>query len=173
MARARRVYRQKDWQLRGVPGSPIIHTCSRPGRRDFERERVPKHVVDEWVRALPEVPLTIVSLLGWKETPDGESEYELYDFCGANDRPDDQRGKPTFQEWLSKHHVKRDIIVVEHPTIDYTRVPDEVIAAVGETIRTQLATGRTVYIMDSGGVQRTGRVCDALGYVSADGYTGQ
>jgi hypothetical protein len=113
---------------------------------------VPDNVIVEWVRALPGGPsLTVVSLLGRK--PSGKDEYSFYSFF--------TRGS-SLQRWLSEQDIGRDVCVVEHPTIDSTPIPHNVLDAIAGDILRLVAEGRTVVLMDSGGVQRVGQVCRHL-----------
>ena len=101
-----------------------------------------------------------VSLLGRK--PSGKSEFSFYSFCGGWDTQEERQGKPTFQEWLTQHHPGLGLKVVEHPTVDSTTIPDASLASIKRDVRRILDSGLTVILVDSGGVQRTGRVCSAL-----------
>jgi hypothetical protein len=98
--------------------------------------------------------VVVVSLLGHK--PDGTSEFSFYSFFG--------RGQ-SFQQWLDREYPEKTIKVVEHPTCDFRPVPKETLAAVASDILNLLSEGRTVVLVDSGGMQRTGQVCRHLGAI--------
>lgn len=107
---------------------------------------------------LPAGDLAVVSLLGQK--PDGTSEFSFYPFRGGYDGSD--KGLPTFEEWLAKHYPERAIVVRELPTIDFRPVPLETLQSAEAEIARLLQAGKTVVLVDSGGVTRTGAVCRHL-----------
>jgi hypothetical protein len=93
----------------------------------------------------------LVSLLGRK--PNGKDEYSFYSFFTRGVSP---------QHWLSELDIGREVCVVEYPTTDSTPIPHNVLDAIASDILRFVAEGRTVVLMDSGGVQRTGEVCRYL-----------
>jgi len=138
-----------------------------------------------WVDGLPgQVGTSIVSLLGRKPArrgiqlrssarrrergarlaTDGRSEFAFYSFRGGFDSPDHRPGCPTFQEWLDQWHGDRGLHVFEYATTDVEPLLPEVLAAVSTKIRDLLSEARTVVLVDSGGIGRTGRVCKHLGF---------
>jgi len=110
-------------------------------------------VIDQWFNNLPGPNTVIVSLLGTK--PDGVSEHSFYSFYK----------KQTFQEWLLDRYPDRPIQVIEHPTIDFTTISNEVLAAVESDVTRLLSKGLTVILVDSGGETRTGTVCKFMQFV--------
>jgi hypothetical protein len=148
-----------------------LYTCARPGRshgRDIKQ--IPDIWVDAWVHGMPTCEkLFIVSLLGSKD--DGMSEFSFYSFRSDLESPDtDQR--PTFQQWLDARHGSGRFQVLEFPTVDLKPLHPETLSKVISTIRDILLDGRTVVLMDSGGIGRTGRVCHSLGFVQvSDAYS--
>jgi hypothetical protein len=127
---------------------------------------VPDDVVRQWVRGLPGGAKTvIVSLLGRKSSPSGVSEFSFYSFHGASDRSEERRGRPSFQEWLCNQFPGRPIKVVEHPTYDFQALPAETLEAVASDILRELSAGSSVVLIDSGGQERTARVCGYMGFV--------
>lgn len=96
----------------------------------------------------------MVSLLGHK--PDGKSEFSYYSFY--------EKGQ-SFQQWLDQNYEERAIWVLKHPTCDRRPVSDETLAAVASDISKFLSEGRTVVVVDSGGVERTGQVCKHMGAI--------
>jgi hypothetical protein len=83
----------------------------------------------------------------------GESEWSFCSFHKA--------GRP-FQDWLDEHYATKAIQVTEHPTTDSVRVSYEILTKVSADISRHLHSGRTVVVMDSGGMERTGQVCSYL-----------
>jgi hypothetical protein len=116
----------------------------------------------DWLQGLPkeETVCVIVSLLGRKPEPDGRSEFSYYSFKGASE---DRPSSPTFQEWLDRTMTPGKFIVIEHPTIDTKPISSEVVTAIVGCIVANLAAHRTVVVVDSGGVSRTGAVIRHLG----------
>ena len=154
--------RLRSWRLPSVSGS-CFFTCGRPGRSGGKSAQVPDELVDRWVEGLPRQVDTIISLLGRKNGPNGKSEFSFYSFCGAADHAAERLGRPTFQEWLHRHHPNRMFLVIECPTYDGVAVPPEVIRRVHDDLKHLFAEKRSPVIVDSGGVQRTGFVCRAMG----------
>ena len=70
--------------------------------------------------------------------------------------------KPTMWQWMDAH-AGRSIIVHEFPTEDRLPIAAEQLEAVTEAVKSLVAAGAVVVVMDSAGSQRTGAVCDALG----------
>ncbi len=159
----------KRW--RSPDGSLQLYTCARPGRSKGKDQTIENKTVDEWVRGLPGGSNTvIVSLLGRKNGPGEKSEFSFYPaFYGDWDQPKERRGKISFQEWLDRHHKDRGISVVEYPTYDAVPVPEATLRAVADGILRLLSESRTVILMDSGGQERTGRVCGHMGFVENTG----
>ena len=120
-------------------------------------------VVDSWVAGLPNPNTAIVSLLGRKMSEAGRSEFSYYSFCSEFDVASERGDRPTFQEWLNQNHNQLEIIVREHPTYDGRPVSYETLAIVKDEITSLLSAGRTVVVVDSGGMDRTGRVSRYLG----------
>lgn len=162
-------YRLRRWRSSSSPERIRFFTCARPGRsgRDESRfDRVADDVVHLWVRGLPDgEEAVIVSLLGRKNGPDGMSEFSFYSFHGGWDLPVERRGRPSFEEWLQRWHKNRRIKVLEHPTYDFRRIPQETLRAVASDVLRELSAGRTVVLIDSGGEQRTGQVCRYMGFI--------
>lgn len=92
-------------------------------------------------------------MLGKK--PNGSSEYSFYSFYP----------RETFQAWLDRHHADLSLEVVDHPTIDFQKIPPEVLETARTDIIRFLEEGRTVVVVDSGGETRTGQLCRYLGFV--------
>jgi hypothetical protein len=159
----------KRW--RSPDGSLQFYTCARPGRSKGKDQTIENKTVDEWVRGLPGGSNTvIVSLLGRKNGPSGKSEFSFYPaFYGDWDQPKERRGKISFQEWLDRHHKDRGIRVVAYPTYDAVSVPKKTLHAVADEIFRLLLQGRMVILMDSGGQERTGQVCEYMGFVENTG----
>ena len=118
---------------------------------------MPDDLVHEWVKQLPEANTAIVSLLGAK--PDGMSEFAFYSFCSGLESQAERRARPSFQEWLDRWHPERGILVIEHPTRDFSRISDDALKDIAEDIFRLTAEGRTVILVDSGGETRTSFVC--------------
>ena len=142
-------HRLRHWRLPALPGDVVFHTCARPGRSKNSYGKVPDNILRKWVSKLPaESDVAVVSLLGEKR--DGTSEYSFYSFHA--------KGR-SFQQWLDKNCPTKGVQVVEHPTIDFDRVPTETMEAVASDISRLLSEGRTVVLMDSGGEERIRQVC--------------
>jgi hypothetical protein len=150
----------RRWRI-GAP-SRFFHffTCARPGRKRDQATKnaqIPDEEVSRWVLGLCRPNTAIVSLLGRK--PDGLSEFSFYSFRGSSDRPSERQSRPTFQEWLDRLHPDLSIMVREHPTCDFKPIDRQTLDAIASDIRELLVMGRTVVVVDSGGVTRTGIVC--------------
>ncbi len=154
----------KCWEIGVEPSSGLMFfTCARPGRSLGPDNDVPDDVVSNWVRGLPGPNTVIISLLGRKRNRKQLSEFSYYSsFCGEWDTPLERDNKPSFQEWLQQHHNDLDILIREHPTYDDTDVPSTTICAISTDVHRFIEEGRTVIVMDSGGVGRTGQVCEYL-----------
>ena len=160
----REPYRLRKWKLPDtVTGILTFHTCARPGRSGGRSHLVTDDVVDSWVAGLPNPNTAIVSLLGRKMSEAGRSEFSYYSFCSEFDVASERGDRPTFQEWLNQNHNQLEIIVREHPTYDGRPVSYETLATVKDEITSLLSAGRTVVVVDSGGMDRTGRVSRYLG----------
>lgn len=143
-----------------------MYTCARPGRSRGAQIAIRDAEVDNWIRKLPgERNLTIVSLLGRKNGPHGESEFKFYSFHGALDHESERRKRLSFQGWIDRRRFDRTIQVIEHPTYDGRMIPEEVLLAVSADIHGLLAEQACVVLVDSGGMQRTGRVCEFMDFV--------
>jgi hypothetical protein len=68
----------------------------------------------------------------------------------------------SFQEWLDRWHPDLSIELLEHPTWDYQRIPDDVCEVAAREIEALAASGRTVTVVDSGGQQRSGQLCSFM-----------
>jgi hypothetical protein len=123
--------------------------------------KISDEVVDVWLNGLPSSTgeTIIVSLLGGK--PRGPSEFSYYSFRGGFDQPKDRPGCPTWQEWLNSRYGSR-YVVCEFPTIDTEDVPERTKKILFKTILEFIQAGKTVIVVDSGGVGRTGRVITGL-----------
>jgi hypothetical protein len=153
-------YMLKRWRLDATREPLWFFTCARPGRNGNQASKtasVSDDVVHRWVLGLPGPHTAIVSLLGRK--PDGTSEFSFYSFYGGFDLPADNPGRLSFQSWLDKWHGSLSIILREHPTWDFKPMSPETLEAVSNEIRELASAGRTIVLIDSGGVTRTGRVC--------------
>ena len=147
--------RWRRWKIPPSSARTDFYTCARPGRSKGSKGKVSDRLLRDWVLGLPKKGnVVVVSLLGHK--PDGTSEFSFYSFFG--------RGG-SFQQWLDREYPKKAVKVLEHPTCDLQPVPNETLAAVASDILRLLSEGRTVVLMDSGGVQRTGQVCKYLGAI--------
>ena len=157
-------HRLTQWKRGMLPPGATFFTCARPGRsKDAQIKKVSDDLVHRWVENLPgEDGTAIVSLLGRK--PDGRSEFAFYSFRGGFDLASESLGRPSFQEWLNQWHVERKIEVFEYPTIDLEPIPPEILLAISSKVLDLLSKGWTVVLVDSGGVERTGRVCKHLGF---------
>ena len=88
-------FRLRRWKARLSKSEVIFFTCARPGRSKSSKGRVPDDVVDRWVHGLPDGnTTTVISLLGRKHGPTGESEFAFYSFSGG---PTLQQNVPTGQ----------------------------------------------------------------------------
>ncbi len=156
-------YKLRLWRIDGSPNPVSFHTCARPGRSTYKYKRKNNQVSDatvsQWVCGLPGPSTAIVSLLGRKPKRGNESEFSFYSFCGGWDTPLERRSKPTLQEWLMERHGDLQILVREFPTNDLCDIPPEELAAIADEIRELISTGRTVVVVDSGGIGRVGQVC--------------
>ena len=150
----------KRWKHGQSPNGRLF-TCARPGRSQGKRvNRIEDGCVDRWVKGLPRSPQTvIVSLLGTKSR--GRSEFICYSFRSEFDTA---VGRPTFQAWLDGRHGSGQFRVIEHPTVDYKRIPADTLHGIEENILSQLKAGHTVVLIDSGGESRTGQVCRSMGF---------
>ena len=156
-------YRLRKWKLPfPINGNSTFHTCARPGRSGGRWHNVADDVVDEWVSGLPKPSTAIVSLLGRKKGPKGLSEFSYYSFCSDHDLVSEQKDRPSFKEWLERHHHNLRIIVSEHPTYDTKPVDSDALAEIRGDIFNLLSVGHTVVVVDSGGVERTGQVVKHL-----------
>jgi len=146
----------KHWRLQ--PENLKFYTCARPGRSKGSKGDVPDKMLHEWVEGLPvNSAITVVSLLGQKPAT-GRSEWSFYNFH--------KEGR-TFQWWLNLKYPAKAIQILEHPTTDMEPISGMVMEAIARDVRSSLSEGRTVIIMDSGGVTRTRAVCEFLEAVSA------
>ena len=140
-----------------------LYTCARPGRSKGPSGSIPDSIVDQWVNGLPYTDsLAIISLLGRKHGPQGQSEYNFYSFCGGNDTESEREGQQSFQEWLNHRHGDKKIQVVEFPTYDFQPIPEETLDSCTSTIEDLLERGFTVILVDSGGETRTRVVCNHM-----------
>ena len=147
--------RLRRWRLPSSSVSAVFYTCARPGRSRGSKGKVPDKLLHDWMRGIPsESNVVVVSLLGEKK--DGTSEFSFYSFYA--------KGR-TFQQWLDQNYAERAVQVIEHPTVDFCRVPTETLEAAASDIAKLLSEGRTVVLMDSGGEQRSGQVCTHMGAV--------
>jgi len=133
-----------------------LFTCARPGRAlGRKKKTIDDSAVIQWLNGLPaaEAATAIVSLLGHKPDPDGHSEFSYYSFRSVHEnRP----GSPTFQEWLDRHTAHGKYVVIEHPTSDTLQISLDMISKITASILANLRENRTVVVVDSGGVSRTG-----------------
>ena len=158
-------YKLRRWKRPGEKSSLSFFTCARPGRSKGRSGKVEDAIVSRWARNLPGLPDTvIISLLGTK--PDGMSEYAFYSFRGGWET--DSR-KPTFQQWLAEKHPELHLTVIEYPTQDFQPIPPDILERIGDDIERNLADGKTVVVVDSGGETRTRQVCKFLGLVEDTG----
>ncbi len=143
----------RRWKQRTSQTPQNIHTAGRPGRSLGSRCQVPDETVSLWLERLRHLaPLSILSLLGAK--PDGRDEHSFYSFRTADG----------FRDWLARN-AGFDVTIENFPTVDYDEVPRELVREVETAVSAALAAGRSVLIMDSAGVQRSGAVCNAIGLV--------
>ena len=161
-------YNLQRWRIDISPSQDAcFFTCARPGRSKGGDNGVPDDLVSVWVRGLPGPNTVIVSLLGRKNDSRRLSELSYYSFYGKADKSSERENKVSFQEWLDLHHEDLGILVCEHPTYDsYTHDPCPIhpykLAAIRRDIQQLITEGRTVVVMDSGGVGRTGEVCEYM-----------
>ena len=159
-------YRLKRWKLQVEPDKDThFFTCARPGRSKDADTNVPDKTVSVWVNGLPGPNTAIISLLGRKYGPEGLSEFSFYTFRSAHDEPLERRRQLSFQEWLDSKHNDLQILVSEHPTYDFQKISVEQIAAIEADIRRFISEGRTVVVVDSGGLTRTGFLCKSIGAI--------
>lgn len=158
-------FKLRPWKISVSPGCDArFYTCARPGRSKGPDGAVPDDVVSSWVRGLPGPDTAIISLLGCKPDENCLSEYSFYSFGGAWDRPEERGGRPYFQEWLDQNHKELNILVRERPTNDNRPISSGTIEAIATDVHELNREGRTVVVMDSGGVGRTG---DVVAYLKA------
>ena len=140
-----------------------LFTCARPGRSlGRKKKTIDDMAVIHWLNGLPatEAVTTIVSLLGRKPEPDGQSEFSYYSFRSVHE---DRPGSPTFQEWLDRETAPGKYVVIEHPTTDTRPISLDLMNEITASILANLRASRTVVVVDSGGVSRTGAVVRHLG----------
>jgi hypothetical protein len=140
-----------------------LFTCARPGRTlGRKKKTIDDAAVIDWLNGLPaaETLTAIVSLLGRKPEPNGQSEFSYYSF---RSRHEDRPGSPTFQEWLDRATAPGRYVVIEHPTTDTRPIPLNLMNEITASILENLGAMRTVVVVDSGGVSRTGAVIRQLG----------
>jgi hypothetical protein len=128
-----------------------LFTCARPGRSKGSKAKVSDVVIREWLRGLPAGDIILVSLLGRK--PDTRSEWSFYTFH--------EQGI-TFQSWLDRERGARSIAIIEHPTTDMKTIQADMLEKVSRDVLRNLAAGKTVVLMDSGGYTRVRQVCKLL-----------
>lgn len=156
-------YRKRRWRAAAAPEPVEFYTCARPGRSHGSTKQIPETIVGKWVKGLPGLQTTIISLLGRK--PDGMTEFSFYSFSGKDDTVQEARGKIPFQEWLDRRHPDKDVRVIEHPTTDFCPIPQTTLDAISEDVQRLLLEGRTIVLVDSGGQTRTGTVCKYLNLI--------
>jgi hypothetical protein len=153
-------FRLREWVAPKDAGEGgRLFTCGRPGRGIFgtTKRLINDDVVEKWAQGLIAVGIdVIVSLLGKK--PDGHSEFQYYSFRSRAE----SNSKPKFQEWLN-HHGSR-FVVHEFPTVDLRGIAPDILEAASRCVIHQVSVGRTVVVVDTGGAQRTARICEAVGY---------
>jgi hypothetical protein len=143
-----------------------LFTCARPGRTlGRKKKTIDDAAVLEWLNGLPpaRTVTAIVSLLGRKPEPDGQSEFSYYSFRSLHE---DRPGSPTFQEWLDRVTIPGKYVIIEHPTTDTLAIPLDLMNEITASILENLKATRTVVVVDSGGVSRTGAVIRHLGLMS-------
>jgi hypothetical protein len=148
-----------------------FYTCARPGRSKdpaTKKARVPDDVVHRWVLGLPRPKTAVLSLLGRK--PDRTSEFTFYSFYGGFDSSHEHSGAMSFQEWLDHWHGDLSILVLEHPTEDFEQIDPANLDKIASDIRQLSQAGRTVVVVDSGGVTRTGQVCRHMHAAEVTGW---
>ena len=159
-------FKLHHWKFSHSSGNDsYLYTCGRPGRSKGQDEPVSQTLISCWVGGLPDpTNVVVISLLGRKRNRQELSEFSYYPFYGEWDSKKEREGKLSFQEWLDKWHPDINIRIIEHPTYDYDHrdIPPFVLKAVERDVRELTSAGRTVIVMDSGGVGRTGRVCAHL-----------
>lgn len=156
-------YRLKKWKLPlETNGGSTFYTCSRPGRSGGTAREVSDDVVNDWVSGLPGPSTAIVSLLGRKGSESGRCEFSHYSFRSSLKPTVSGEDRPAFQEWLDQNHPQLGIVVREHPTYDGRPVDEKTLALVSDDVKNLLSAGRTVIVVDSGGMERTGRVARHL-----------
>lgn len=139
----------KRWRRSSSRAVEPIYTRARPGRQRGANGSVPDSEISRWLNELPRNrPLSVISLLGQK--PDGRDEHSFYSF----------RNAAGFKNWLQ--NARPGTNVFAHPTTDFERVTPQSIEAIKIDFDRELAHGRTIVIVDSGGVERTRQVCNAL-----------
>lgn len=139
-----------------------LYTCARPGRSLGRRKNtINDATVIDWLNGLPKsgTITAIVSLLGRKPEPNERGEFSYYSFRSSHE---DIASRPTFQEWLDRATAPGKYIVIEHPTTDTRPIPFDLLNAITESILANLREARTVVVVDSGGVSRTGDVIQHL-----------
>ena len=160
-------YRLRRWKAGSAFGSVSFFTCARPGRTSIESTKwspVQDKVVHGWILGLPRPRPAIVSLLGSKPGT-GPSEFSFYSFYGGFDAPSSSQTKPSFRDWLAQKHPDLSVVLREHPTWDYQPVSEEVCNAAATDIALLVQDGHTVTLVDSGGQQRSGQVCNFMSAV--------
>ena len=168
-------YKLRRWKIYFSPDNPaFFYTCARPGRSQGSEEKVPDELVSAWVKGLSErvqglssEKVAIISLLGRKDGPRGKSEFSYYPFYGRWDKASERNNKLSLQEWLDQHHKDLQIVVSEYPTFDcdvynFMPIPPVKLANIEKAVMEITAEGRTVVVMDSGGIGRTGEVAEYL-----------
>lgn len=130
--------------------------------------RINDEVVNAWISGLPNSVegTIIVSLLGRK--PEGLSEFSYYSFRGGFDQSEDRPGCPAWQEWLSERFGST-YCVCEFPTVDTEPVPEVTKKLVVSAILRFMHSGKTVILVDSGGVGRTGNVVSTMKKMEVNG----
>ena len=93
----------------------------------------------------------------------GHKTNGVSEFCYPFRSVKESGSKPTFQEWLATNHGPR-FIVHEFPTVDKLPLDENIQSAIVEHVSGLLKINSVVVLVDSAGVQRTGRVCEALGF---------
>lgn len=166
-------YMLRRWQI--VPPASSLEsfffTCARPGRTSdpaTKYAQVSDETVHRWVLGLPGPDTAIVSLLGRK--PDGLSEFSFYSFYGGFDPPSEHPGRLSFHEWLDRWHGDLSIWVRQHPTWDFEAIEGPILDEIASDINELLAAGRTVVVVDSGGVTCTGMVCRHMHAAEVTGH---
>jgi len=154
--------RLKQWSVQCRTGVAHFFTCARPGRSKGKNQHVSDKDVSRWVDGLPGPRTAIISLLGRKGGPEGPSEFSFYSFFGGLDTAGERLNWPSFQEWLNNEHAALGILIKEHPTFDFCRIPDETLQQVADDLSELLREQRTVVVVDSGGDTRTNMVCKYL-----------